>query len=162
MGRQICFVLLIIMGLGGCTDRQYLHVRMNHEVEQVFRQGVMLPEYAYFYNGPESEPIALLALSKNYQLNSEFWTRCEENDERYPGWIAEFIRLNGGFDDINYVRINYKGNEILSETNERIGMVYSRYDWIVTWRGEGNELFIPPPQPSGSQHPPTMIRRGVL
>lgn len=162
MNRQICFLLLLIIGVSGCADRQYLKVRMNHDVERIFREGTMQPDYAYFYNGPESEPIALLALDKRYQLNSEFWTRCEDNDARYPGWIEEFIRLNGDFDDFNYVRIDYKGNEILSETNERIGMVYSRYDWIVTWRGEGNELVIPPPQPSASQHPPHMMRRGSL
>ncbi|WP_163337008.1 hypothetical protein [Desulfopila sp. IMCC35008] len=162
MKRLTYCVFLLVMGLSGCADRQFLAVRVNHEVERVFREGTMLPNYTYYYNGPENEPIALLALDKRYQLNSEFWTRCEENDARYPGWIKEFIRLNGDFDDINYVRIDYKGNEILSETNERIGMVYSRYDWIVTWRGEGNELIIPPPQPSTSQHPSHMMRRRSL
>lgn len=158
MKRQICFILLMIVGLSSCADRQYLQVQLNREVERIFREGTMLPDYTYYYNGPESEPIALLALDKRYQLNSEFWTRCEDNDARYSGWIKDFIRLNGDFDDLNYVRIDYKGNEILSETNERIGMVYSRYDWIITWRGEGNELIIPPPQPSTSQHPSHMLR----
>lgn len=163
MSKRICLmVLLFTVALVGCADRQYLQVRMNHDVERIFQQGEMLEDYNYYYNGPKNEPIALLALDKRYQLNSEFWTPFDESDGRFQWWLDLFKRLNGDYDDIAYIRIDYRGNEILSENRERIGLVYSRYDWIVTWRGEGNELYIPPPRPSSSQHPPTMIRRGML
>lgn len=156
--RVLCLVVLAMVTLSGCAGREYLHVRLNHEVENVFRQDGMLPEYAYFYNGPESEPIALLAVDKRYSLASEFWTPMKDGDARYQGWINLFKRINGDYDDIAYIRIDYRGSEILSETGERIGMAYSRYDWIVSWRGEGNRLVIPPPQPSPSQQPSRMQR----
>ena len=56
------------------------------------------------------------------------------------------------------IAIRYRGSELLSPAGERIGMFYSRHYWIPVWRGEGNELVIPPPEPSGSQRGPRIIR----
>lgn len=156
-------LLLAVLIMPGCAamDRDYLKVRRNFEVEKLFRQGIMLPEYNYFYYGPESEPRALLALDKKYRLNSEFWHPCEEHDRRFSYWIEEFNRLWGQLDDVAWVQIDYEGLDLHLDTGELVGMAYSRFYWIVAWRGEGNELIIPPPQPGDSQQTPGM-RQGFF
>lgn len=161
MYRRLFILVVLAVGvfLSGCAmDREYARVRKSMEVDRLFRQGSMWPQYRYFYNGPKSEPLSLLALDRRYVLNSKFWTEFETDEHQLQLWLEEFRRITGEWDDIAYVRIDYKGSEILSRDNERIGMIYSRYDWVVVWWGEGNEVIIPPPQPSSSQRAPFMMR----
>ena len=162
MKRIINLMIYAVVGLlltaCAAADRQYARVHRTLEVDRIFHQGKMLPQYRYFYSGPASEPIALLGMDKRYSLNSRFWT--EFDDERQLQlWLEDFRRLTGEWDDLAYVQIDYEGSEILSRENERIGIVYSRYDWIVVWWEENGELVIPPPRPSSSQGGPMMMRR---
>lgn len=161
MYRLMNLLVIVVVGLmfTGCaaTNREYARVHKTLEVDRLFRQGIMYPQYRYFYNGPASEPIALLALDRSYSFSSRFWTEFDD-ESQLRNWMEDFRRLTGDWDDIEYVVIDYEGSEILSRENARIGMAYSRYDWIVVWWGEGGELVIPPPRPSNSQRGPRIMR----
>lgn len=156
---RVFLILAVGITVSGCAaDREYARMHVTLEVDSLFRQGTMLPQYRYFYNGPKSEPIALLALDRSCSFTSKFWT--EFDDERQlQVWIREFQRLTGDWDDIEYVRYDYQGIEILGKEHERIGMAYSRYHWLVAWWGDDGELVIPSPSPSKIQRGPLMRRR---
>lgn len=147
--------LLIFIGVGGCgAPKDYALVQKNYAASPLFRAGKVLPEYQYYYNGPDAEPIALLALDRNYRLVSKFWTEIDLTDAKLNTWLKEFDRLKGDYDDLANVRIDYVPLEIFSQDGKRVGVLYSRYDWVVAWFGEGNTLTIAPPQASGLQKMP--------
>lgn len=160
MFRYIVFLsLLLSLGLSGCAaKRDYAKVRRNFGVEKFFRSGELLPQYRYYYNGPAAEPVALMALDRQYTLRSQFWHEFTSGYQMQQ-WVKDFDRLFGHFDDIGYVSINYRGAEIISRDNQRVGMIYSKYDWVVVWWGEGNEIYVTQPEPSGNQRLPLFFHR---
>jgi hypothetical protein len=151
-------IFLLLLAAGCSATRDYARVQRNMDVRTTFRAGEMVSGYRYYYNGPTSEPRALLALDQRYELKSQFWHPIESNGQ-LRSWIAEFDRLFGEFDDVEMVMIDYKGYEILAKDNTRIGMLYSRYDWVVVWWGEGNTLYVTQPEPGGNQRAPFFFRR---
>lgn len=157
--RFFVSILLFSILVSSCAaNRDYAKVRKNFDVEQYFRSDNLEPGYRYYYTGPDGEPIAFLALSEEYVLVSQFWHQFN-NSYQLQGWIRDIDRIWGQLDDIEYVMIIYKGSEILSKDKERIGMIYSKYDWIVAWWGENeNEIYITPPKPGGNQRGPFMRR----
>lgn len=159
--KYLCWVmaLFLLAGLGGCaSSREYLRVDRTLDADTVFRSATMLPGYRYYYNGPKAEPLALLALDRHYVLNAKFWTPVTGGNKQLRDWITEFDRLKGKPDDIKHVTIDYRGSEILSPEHRRIGLIYSRYDWIVVWKGKENEVIVAPPEPSGGQQAPFLLR----
>ncbi len=162
ISRCCVFLFICLLGvvISGCaTNRDYVKVRRNFEVEQYFRSDRLEPQYRYYYTGPDGEPIALMALDKDYILMSQFWYEFKSSYQLQE-WIKDIDRIWGQLDDIEYVSIIYKGSEILSKNNERIGMMYSKYDWIVAWWGQNsNEIYITQPEPGGNQRAPFIMRR---
>jgi hypothetical protein len=156
----VLLIVLFSLFLGGCfADRDYAVVRKNFAINTMFRAGKVLPEYRYYYNGPDAEPLALLALDRSYRLEAKFWTEIDLTDAKLRNWIKEFDRLTGDYDDIGNVRIDYNGQEILTKDGTRIGLLYARYDWVIAWFGEGKVITVTGPQASSLQHFPVM-RRG--
>lgn len=157
----VCWFLLCGIGLAtGCaTNREYVKVRWNHEVVKDFRSGKLQPQYRYYYTGPAGEPIALLALDRKYTLMSMFWDEFT-TDFQLRDWIKGFDQVWGQFDDVEYVTIIYRGSEVLAPDGRRIGMIYSKYYWIVGWWGEKpNEIYITQPEPGGTQRAPFFQHR---
>ncbi len=151
--------LLFTAVLSGCVaNRQYADVRRNHEVQNFFRTGDILPGYRYYYTGQDVEPLAILALDQTYQLKSLFWHEFD-SDVQLQQWMLEFRRSSGSFDDIAYITVDYKGMEILSPDKHQIGVVFTRYDWIIAWYGEGKEIYISRPEPAGQQRSPRLFHR---
>ncbi len=143
-------ILFVIAGLSGCAStgsRDYLSVRKSRDIDMMFQQKVMVPGYNYYYNGPKTEPIALLGLDPAYTISEKFWTPSNDQ-QQFEWWIEDFQRMTGDWDDVAHVRIIYWGNVIIDEQGEQVGVIYSRYDWITGWRGaQPNEVVIPSPRP---------------
>lgn len=155
----ILLLLAVVATEVGCVaGRDYAKVRRNYEVDKIIRTGDLQPGYRYYYNGPDGQPTAVMALAKEYELKSRFWHEFRHRVQ-LQRWINEFDQSFGHFDDIEYVAIRYKGHEILDRENRRIGMIYSRYDWVVAWWGEANEIYVTQPEPAGHQRAPFMRRR---
>lgn len=148
---------IIAVMLSSCTPgRDYAAVKSNLEVERIFKTEKLLPQYKYYFNGPESIPRALLALDRNYILKSQFWHEFDSN-EQMQKWIRHFDQTYGELDDIEYVKVDYRGIDILGTDRQRIGMVYTRFHWVVAWSGEENSVYVLQPEPSGTQR--SMFRR---
>lgn len=143
---------MVLMTLtAGCGPaRDYAPVAMSYQVEREFKSGQLQPEYRYYYNGPSAEPTALLALKKDYVLASEFWHEFKVSAQ-LTDWVENFPGKFGEIDDIEYIQIKYRGMEISGHGGERIGMLYTKYYYVVAWWGEGNRLIVTQPEPSGSQ-----------
>lgn len=158
--QTVC--LLVVLVIAGCgAPKDYALIEKNFAAGPLFRAGKVLPEYKYYYNGPDAEPIALLAVDRRYRLEAKFWTEIDLTDAKLSKWLKEFDRLTGDYDDLAGVRIDYSPLEIFAKDGERVGVIYSRYDWVVAWFGEGKTLTVAPPQASSLQRMPGMGRRGL-
>lgn len=157
--RMLWLVILATILLGGCvTGADYGNLKKTLKVDSVFKSGKLDPRYKYYYNGPDGTPIALLALDRNYQLKSLFWHEFTE-DSQLQNWMDEFQRIFWDFDDIEYVKIDYRGMAIFSPDRKMIGMIYTRYHWVTIRMGEEDAVYVSRPEPSGSQRGPFMRRR---
>lgn len=143
-------VLTLLLSLSSCVSRNMAHINDSMEAEQLFTGWPLPEQYEYYYYGRELTPIAFLALDKNYKLQSEFWTRIFPTIKMREFWQGNFkIRHLTGDKE-------FKGKEIMSENNKRIGMIYTRNHWVTAWFNEPdtNQIVIPPPEPSPSQSRP--------
>lgn len=138
---------LAISLIGGCASRDMATVNSSAMAEKIFASGKVSPQYDYYYYGRESDPIALLALEKDYTIDSEFWTRVELTEQMLREWSKIFrgSQLRTGS--------RYRGHEIVSPRSKVIGFVYSRYYWITAWFRDPNSnvVIIPRPEPTPLQ-----------
>lgn len=73
------------------------------EVEKLFDSGTLLSNHSYYSEGPSSEPNAIIAISNEFQLQSNLWSKMEWNAKELAAtvrWmrIGEFglCRTDGG------------------------------------------------------------------
>ena len=141
------FIVIFLIALFGCaTPKEYAPITRDFSTEHVFRNGKVLSQYRYFYSGPQAMPDALLALDRRYTLSAKFWTEIDLTEEQLQNWVKQFDRVRGEFDDLARIRISYDGMAILDRSNQRIGIIYSRYDWVVAWFVDAFTLTVTQPQ----------------
>lgn len=142
--------LALILLLSGCVGRNMAHINDSMEAEQLFTSWPLPDQYEYYYYGRDLGPIAFLALDKSYELQSEFWTRIFPTIKMKEFWQGEFKTRYLTNDN------EFKGKEIMSSDNKRIGMMYTRNYWVTAWfnEPETNQIVIPPPEPSPAQSRP--------
>ena len=138
---------LATLTLGGCGSRDMAAVNSSTLAEKMFTGGKVSPHFTYYYYGPKSHPTALLALDRDYTIDSEFWTRIDLTDQELQQWLRDF-RAN-----TLAPGSAYRGREIVSPHSRVIGYVYSRYYWVTAWFQDprSNVVVIPPPQPGPLQ-----------
>lgn len=144
------FALTLLFSQSGCVSRNMAQINDSIEAEQLFTGWPLPEQYEYYYYGRELSPTAFLALDKSYTLKSEFWTQISPTIKIKELWEGEFTTRH-------FTREKeFRGKEILSMDNKRIGMIYTRNHWVTAWFNEPgtNQIVIPPPEPSPSQSRP--------
>ncbi|WP_163335688.1 hypothetical protein [Desulfopila sp. IMCC35008] len=146
----LILALTLLLSQNGCVSRNMANINDSMEAEQLFTGWPLPEQYEYYYYGRELSPIAFLALDKNYTLQSDFWTRIFPTIKMKEFWQGEFTIRNLRLDN------EFKGKEILSKDNKRIGMIYTRNYWVTAWfnESETHQIVIPPPEPSPAQSRP--------
>lgn len=141
-------IMILLLVISSCSvSRQMATTRNISNAENLFLSEQPSPDYTFYYYGRIDQPIALLALDKNYSINSEFWTITDINETHRQKW--QYHIENSYFRYGSY----YKGKEIVSKQSATIGVVLSRYHWITAWfeEGEDTRVIIPPPELSTTQ-----------
>lgn len=138
---------VIAVLLSGCTAREMATVNNSLQAEEFFQAWPLSEQYDYYYYGTTLQPIAYLALNRNFTMESKFWTKITPTREMIDHWKSEFDTK------ILYSMNEFKGKEILSPQSTQIGLVYTRYYWVTAWFAEpnSNQVIIPPPEPSPEQ-----------
>ena len=133
--------------LSGCVAREMATVNSSLKAEEFFQAWPLAENYQYYYYGRNIEPIAYLALNKEFTMDSQFWTPITPTPEMIERWKSEF---NTKF---LYSKNEFKGKEILSPQARQIGLVYTRYYWVTAWMAEpgSKKVIIPPPDLSPQQ-----------
>ena len=144
-------MVLMLLVTAGCAvgTGQYGSATKSTAVDRVFLSGPLPAEYRYYYNGVKSEPTAILGLRREYSLRSDFWTEIDLNDHQMREWRKFFLQSMTWYDDLSNGRMTYDGYRLSDQQGKNVGILYSRYGWIVIEFLPGNGILVYPPQPHG-------------
>jgi hypothetical protein len=146
--------LFLTLGLSGifpaCAD---IHFRFqeSRDVTLQFENGDLMSDYRYYAGGPSLKPNAILALSKDYQLQSEHWFEITVVSESLKLLVERVGQVDGA--EYKERQLMPNGARILGPDGRQIGTWYSVYDYSQIRFLEGNRLYITYPP---SRLPPNL------
>lgn len=145
-------MVLLLLVTAGCAagKGQYGTATRSNAVDRVFRSGPLPAEYRYFYNGVKGEPVAILGLSREYSLRSDFWTEIDISDQQMLDWRRFFLQSMTWYDDRSHGPMTYDGYRLFDQQGKMVGILYSRYGWIVVEFLPDNGILVHPPQPQAA------------
>jgi len=152
MTRTVFIFMIVIAAAGtsllpGCASwPRYVELSRDFSVEPIFTNRVILPQYRYYYTGPDREPTGLLALNREWTLDGLYWTEIDLTEAQLKKWLREFNLARGSVDSGAHVRISYDGMRVPGPDGQQIGAIYARYGEVFVRYGEPGHLTIIGPE----------------
>jgi hypothetical protein len=145
------FVLIVFLStLSGCSLAvKSSGVITSHEATALWHSYEVLPNYNYYYAGPETRPFYIIGLENRYKLKTKLWKPVDLTPEMLRDWFNYYRPRVGGYNPLPY------GAFINGPNGERIGLWYSVVDWRLTGSatvGEDNEVVILMPTDEGRRN----------
>ena len=148
-------LLLFTAAVFGCAEN-YGRLQRSQEVNELFKSYKALPDYQYYYSGPDGRPDAIMGIQKEYTLESTQWRQINTSEDT----------LKKGIDAINFhhstsVRNYPYGFYILGPEGNRVGIWYSIWDWTTVIVQEDKRIQVFPPavkDPSGRGEEPDRMK----
>lgn len=133
------FLLINFLLFSGCGGN-YGRISKDIEINRSFLNADILPDYNYYYTGPEGLPSAVLRINKKYELVSDLWVLFEPSEKVLKKWVENIRFYNRG--GIRYYPYGYK---IVYCDGETIGGWYSVWDWTSIECLEDKKVKVAPP-----------------
>jgi hypothetical protein len=140
---SVFFLVVILSTLAGCTStgKKSSGVVTSREATEIWHSYEILPNYHYYYSGPDSQPNYIIGIDDRYKLISEFWKPVDLTPEMLKKWF-NYIRPRVGYSPELY------GADIVDLNGQRVGLWYSVRDWRLTGTatvGENNQVTVTRP-----------------
>lgn len=136
----ILFFAVIFGTLSGCSGiLKSSGVITSHEATAIWHSYEVLPNYNYYYAGPDTRPFYIIGIDDRYKLKSKLWKPVDPTPEMLKDWFNYYRPRVGGYNPLPY------GAFINDPNGQRIGLWYSVVDWRLTGTailGENNEVTI--------------------
>lgn len=122
--RRYATYVLIILFLSACAVNgggSFRGLQKKLEVEKLFQSATILPDYTYYFQGPASDPEAIIAIKNTYQLRSRLWSRVEWTEKemaRVVFWMEN--------DAVGFCTTD--GGNLVAPDGRIIGIWYSQRD----------------------------------
>ena len=118
----------IVMGglLGGCAIG-FSNYRRSHDVSQQFEKGEIAAGYQYYVAGPESKPMAIVAIKADYRMQSNNWRKIELDNASLKALVKRISFVLGS--EYKEEQMIPNGAYIVDADGTRIGMWYSVWDY---------------------------------
>jgi len=130
------FLLVVIQLtlIGGCASvpERASGIRSSQEATDIWHSYQILPNYKYYYAGPDSRPDYIIGIDDRYQLTSKLWKPVDLTPEMLKNWI-NYSRPRVGYDPSIY------GADITDLNGNRVGLWYSMRDWRLLGTASVNE-----------------------
>ena len=129
-----------LTGYATAAGRRGSGITPSDEATKQWHSFEILPNYNYYYYGPDARPFYIIAIDKQYNLTSKHWKPVDLTPERLKKWIDIPPRV--GYDPQTY------GADISGPSGEQIGLWYSVRDWRdkgSATLGENNQVAVTPP-----------------
>ena len=118
----ILTTLLITVGLTASCAGNYGWVVYQDNVREMLTTGQFPSDHAFYYNGPEASPRALIGIQNAYQLESKYWKPVPVSIDSLKGWLDSRVRHG-------YYKSRKNGSVIKSHDGSQIGIWYSVGNW---------------------------------
>jgi len=148
---SVLLLVVIQSTLIGCAatadSRKHSGVATSQEATDIWHSYKILPNYRYYYSGPDAQPNFIIGIDDRYHLQSNIWKPVDLTPEKLKGWI-NFGRPRVGFSLDRY------GAFITDSNGERIGLWYSMHDWRLLGSasvGENNQVSVTRPAMSSGR-----------
>jgi len=96
----------------------YGSFRRSRQVDKIFETYQVLPDFTYYYSGPEAEPTAILGIRNDYSLRSRLWKKVALTQPQLRAWVDRMS------DPIDFAPIPC-GFFLLDKTGNTVGIFYS-------------------------------------
>jgi len=120
-----------LIGCASVPDRAS-GIRSSQEATDIWHSYQILPNYKYYYAGPDSQPNYIIGIDDRYQLTSKLWKPIDLTPEKLKNWI-NYIRPRVGYSPALY------GADITDTNGQRVGLWYSVRDWRLLGTASVNE-----------------------
>jgi hypothetical protein len=94
----------------------------SREATAIWHVYEILPNYHYYYAGPDAQPFYVVAIDDRYKLMAKLWKSVDLTPEMLRNWF-NYLRPWVGYSPYHY------GAIITDWNGERIGLWYSVRDW---------------------------------
>ena len=148
IGRTNLLAVLLLAALHGtltgCAVTEVKNssgITASREATAIWHSYEILPNYHYYYSGPDTQPNYLIGIDDRYKLMTEFWKPVDLTPEMLNKWL-NYFRPRVGYSQDPY------GAFITDSAGERIGLWYSVRDWRLTGTAtvtEDNQVFVTRP-----------------
>jgi hypothetical protein len=92
------------------------------EIEQLFESATMLADHTYYIDGSDIEPDAIIAISNEFQLQTNIWSKRDE-------WTAENLEKAVFWMQSEEFGFCYnEGGVLITPEGQQIGIWYSKRD----------------------------------
>ena len=138
MGKQkfvsVLLLVVILSALSGCatTGRKGSGIIPGREATEIWHSYEILPNYHYYYSGPNSQPNFIIGIDDKYQFTSKLWKPVDLTPEMLKNWF-NYINPRVGYSQDTY------GAFIVGPNGERLGLWYSVNDWRLVGSASLNE-----------------------
>jgi hypothetical protein len=149
MGKAaIVFALLLFViqiTLFGCAtppSGRTSGIRTSQEATDIWHSYQILPNYNYYYSGPDTLPSYIIGIDDKYHLTSKQWKPVDLTPDMLKNWL-NYYRPRVG-----YILDPY-GADITDLDGNRIGLWYSVNDWRrlgTAGVGENNQVSVTRPR----------------
>jgi hypothetical protein len=119
----------------------------SREATAIWHAYEILPDYHYYYAGPDAHPHYIIGIDDRYRLISKLWKPVDLTPAMLKNWF-NYLRPRVGYSPYPY------GAFITGHHGERIGLWYSVRDWRDTGSatlGENNQVFVTMPTLTGAR-----------
>jgi len=118
-----CLMFTLVL-ISGCfaTSGNFVKLRYDDHVKQTFESFTVNPAYNYYYWGPISFPKAVVGISKDYDMVSNFWKPVDLTPEHLRDWVWGQANRKPG-------DLQRYGSNMIGPNGERVGVWYSLQNW---------------------------------
>jgi hypothetical protein len=125
---------MVSIGLGSCSTQNYGRLKSNREVADSFKAYQILPNHKYYYWGAPNNPVAIVGINENYELNLKMWVEIDPESDRFRK-VIDMISMQG-------MTNAYQpwGLDIFDHAGGHVGVWYSAITTAAVNVNENNQI----------------------
>lgn len=118
------FLLLLTLASCAPTIKNTAWFVEDAELDAIFESGQILPDYQYYYSGPDAEPLAILGIRRDYHFEKGLWKEIALTESQFQKWLE---RIQNPYRSLRY---RYDGSYIVDREGDRVGIWFSVIDRV--------------------------------
>ena len=137
-GNGVIVVVVSVM-LAACSTGSTFFQRSN-DVASLFEKGQVMEDHRYYAGGPASKPNAIVAIDRNYTLDSPHWTEIAVTPETLRRIVLQIGHVDGA--EYKERQLMSNGARMIAPDGTQVGIWYSVYDYSQVRIMEGNRVYL--------------------